>query len=405
MAIINVTLPSILSLAYRPIVFTWESDAADLQYCIVETIIGGARVSATSVQPDLGTADEFTFNASSVAQNNLDFTLKTLGSSGVLTGDTGYGELSIKIYEVTESGGLLVTNYDPDDATNTNYDYWSGTSPSDSRNFYNWTESHFDYNNLSTSDYTLNGITKKFLSEAPLVKKIESNVNEFIGIFAHSGLSSQNFRLEILTYDSSNALLNTDVISITEWDSSYVVGPVNTYLSLGVGTANLIAAGVSLTNVAYYTIQIINNSGDVSELRRFNIEPTCDADVRVHWVNKFGKQEAHTFRGNTRHTLSHKASTYQNALGNTYSSDARGITVNQNISTDNFEVFTESIGQGTYDFLASMLVTKQAWIEDNGSYYPIIIDNGTKFIRDEEDIAVQFVLSYSYANPTKGIKG
>ena len=52
-----------------------------------------------------------------------------------------------------------------------------------------------------------------------------------------------------------------------------------------------------------------------------------------------------------------------------------------------------------------MLVTKQAWIEEDGEYYPIVIEDGTQFIRDEENIPIQFNLSYSYANSTKGIKG
>lgn len=407
MAITAISIPPIISLAYRPVVYRWLSDATDLQYCIIEVILNGARVAASSVQLDLGSSDEFTVNIEDVIKNNLSFTLKTLGSNGVLTGDTGFIEgISIKVYEVTvDVDGLLVTTYDPDDANNTNWDYYFGDSdPIEFRNVYNWTESHYDYNGFLYTDYLLNSTSGKFLSEAPLVKNIESGVNEFIGLLYYDGVAAKNYKLEVLTYDISDSVLNTDYIDITEWDGSYTIIPDNTYLSIAIGTDNLINQGISLTNVAYYTIQVINDDGDVSELRRFNIVEACNAPVRVHWINKYGKQDTYTFTGNKSESLTHKASTYYKALGD-YSSEKRGSTVNQNISTSNFTAFTKSIGQDTYNFIASMLVTKQAWIEEDGEYYPIVIEDGTQFIRDEENIPIQFNLSYSYANSTKGIKG
>ncbi len=77
----------------------------------------------------------------------------------------------------------------------------------------------------------------------------------------------------------------------------------------------------------------------------------------------------------------------------------------QNISNTSFEIFTDSIGRNDYEFLASMLTNKNAFIEDNGSYYPIIIENGSKLIRNEKNVPLQFKLVYSFANDTKGLRG
>ena len=181
--------------------------------------------------------------------------------------------------------------------------------------------------------------------------------------------TTRDFKLEVLTYNNANALLNSDYINVTDWNTVYDINSylTKTYLSIGVGTSNLINEGISLTNVSYYTVQLKEGSNVSSELRRFNISNVCDGDVRIHWSNNFGKQDSYTFKGNKIETLNHKAKTYLKAIGNTYSSEKRGSTVMQNISNTSFEIFTESINKNDYEFLASMLINKNAFIEDNGS--------------------------------------
>ena len=393
----NNLIPQIIG---QPIAYEFTSNAVDLQYCIVEVLFNSVRFSARSVQPNLGTTDEFYINISEDVEKKLEFSLKAIGSNGVVTGDTNQGLVKIKIYEVTESSGQLVTDYDPDDDNNTNFQSESGTCVC-----INYRDSHFNFNTFDIENYRLNGDTKLFLNETPTQKRIELGQDEFLGILFHSSAPSQNFRAEILTYDSNSALLNTDVISIPEWDFAYGTYPINPYLDIAVGTQNLINEGISLTNVAYYTVQIINNSGDVSEIKRFNIVDSCSYDTRVHWINKYGKQDSYTFKGNKSETLEHKSSTYQKALGNTYNSADRGYNVIQNVSKRSFTASTDSIGQNEYNFLSSMLFNKTAWVEINNAYFPIIIEDETTFIRDERNAPIQFVLNYSFANKDKGLRG
>ena len=402
MAITSTGSPSSQNLAYRPIVYTFDSDDATVQYCIVEVLIDDVRVSASSVQPDLNTTDEFTFDASDICKDNLDFTLNTLGSNGVISNTTGVKELKIKVYEVLLNAvtGLLDTEYLPSDDSNTNYDYISTVVL-----VYNWFEDQLGYNGFSFSDYQLNGTTKKFLTDSPSIKDIELLSDEFIGLLWKSSDTGKNYKLEVLTYNSANALLNTDLIAITEWDTAYGLIPNNTYIDIPVGTANLIAEGISLTNVAYYTIQVINDDGDKSEVKRFNIVDSCTPDTRIHWVNKYGKQDSYTFKGNVIESKEYDSKTFQKAKGITYSSESRGITSIQNVYNSNFTVYSKSIGRETRNFLLGLVDNNNAWVEIDDSYYPIIIDNGTKLVRDEMGMPFQFVLSYSFANPSKGLKG
>ena len=402
MAITTISIPSGINIAYRPIVYTWSSSASNLKYCIAEVLVNSVRVSAISVQLDAGSSANFTLDVSGVCQSNLDFDLQAINSSGVITPVNSQKTIQLKLYEVTENPltGVLVTDYDPSDANNSSYQYFSTPAL-----VVNWIVSHLDYATFNLSDYFLTSSTKKFLTDSPIRKSIELDTDEFIGILQHAGVAGKNFKLEILTYDSSDALLNTDYINIPEWDSTYVTLPNNTYKTLAIGTKNLINSGVSLTNVAYYTIQVINDDGDMSETKRYDIVDSCTQDVRIHWVNNYGKQDSYTFKGNVQEELKHKATTYNQPLGLTYSSDARGVSVLQNTSNSSFNAYSKSMGRDDYHWLSSILTNKMAFVEINNNYFPIIIEDGTILKTDEKDMPMQFVLNYIFANGTKGISG
>ena len=384
------------------IIYRFSSDASDLVSCIVEVLVDGSRVAALNVQIDKGTSDEFTVVLNEVVQNYLDFKLYTTDLSTYDATDTGVNQYNIKIYEVTQPASVLVTDYDPDDANNTNYTYYDNIT----RNVINATFDTIQQNSFNATDYQLTANTKKFLNDTPAAKNIELSQSEYLGALWYDGTASQAFKVEILTYDSSDALLNTDYINITDWDAGYAAQNFTFYyITIPVGTSNLIAAGISLTNVAYYTVRIINNSGDVSELKRFNIVGSCTYDVRIHWQNKYGKRDSYTFKGNKQESLDHKASTFIKAKGITYTSDARGVSIMQNTLNNTFTAYSKSIGRDEYHWLSDMLINKRAWVEIDGDYYPIIIEDGTFFKTDERDMPIQFVLNYSFANSTKGIKG
>lgn len=402
MAITTISIPSGMNLAYRPIVYKWSSSASNLKYCIAEVLVNSVRVSAISVQLDAGSSANFTLDVSGVCQSNLSFDLQAINSSGVITPVNSQKTITLKLYEVTEnpSTGVLVTDYDPSDANNSSYQYLSTPAL-----VVNWIVSHFDYATFNQPDYILTSSTKKFLTDSPIRKSIELDTDEFIGILQHAGVAGKNFKLEILTYDSSDALLNTDYINIPEWNSAYVTLPNNTYKTLAIGTKNLINSGVSLTNVAYYTIQVINDDGDMSETKIYDIVDSCSQDVRIHWVNNYGKQDSYTFKGNVQEELKHKATTYNQPLGLTYSSEARGVSVLQNTSNTSFNAYSKSMGRDDYHWLSSILTNKMAFVEINNNYFPIIIEDGTILKTDEKDMPIQFVLNYSFANATKGIRG
>tara|TARA_Y100000004_G_scaffold115991_1_gene130307 strand:+ start:1267 stop:2487 length:1221 start_codon:yes stop_codon:yes gene_type:complete len=397
----NPTIP-FLGYGENKIKYNFTSNTATIVSCIVEVLINSVRVAAVSVQPNKGTTDEFTLAVNDILQTHLDFKLYTTALSTYDIDADGAKTFTVKVYEVTENvDGTLSTNYDPDDANNPDFD----ATITNASTVINWTLDTIGHSSLTITDYQLTANDKKFLNDTPSVKDIELSQSEYLGALYYNGTASQAFKIEILTYDSSDSLLNTDYINITDWDGAASSNVPNPYLTIPVGTSNLIAAGVSLTNVAYYTVRIINNGGDVSELKRFNIVGACTHDVRIHWQNKYGKRDSYTFKGNKQESLEHEASTFMKAKGLTYSSDARGVSVMQNTLNSTFTAYSKSIGRTEYHWLCDMLINKRAWVEIDGNYFPIIIENGTFFKTDERDMPIQFVLNYSFANPTKGIRG
>lgn len=408
MAITANSTPDTPSLVYRPVVFELESDDADINSLIIEVFVSTDafvtedRVGAFSVSPDLGTTDTFTFDIKGYLIKNSTYLLKTLGSSTVLD-DADNIQYNIKAYEVLLDPvtGLLSTNYDPDNDNNLSYDYLSSNAAG-----FNWREGHFDLASFTKTDYQMQSVSSKFLSEAPLVKDIELGQNEFLGMaWAVSSGGSKNWDIDILTYDSSGALLNTDTIAVTQWNVFNVNELVDPYLDVPVGTQNLINAGVSLTNVAYYTIQLTNDDGVKSEIRRYNIVDGCPTDLRVHFINKFGKQDSITLKGNMIEATADRSRTYQKALGLTYDASAFGRATVRNTRTKNFSAFSKTIGRDVLEFANTMRLNNMAWIEVDGNYFSILIEDTSEVIVNEDSMPVQFRLDYSLANQEKGLLG
>lgn len=65
------------------------------------------------------------------------------------------------------------------------------------------------------------------------------------------------------------------------------------------------------------------------------------------------------------------------AKGLVYSTDDGGFRVLQNTLTNSFTVYSKSLSRELYHFLGDMLINKRAFVEIDGSYYPIIMEDGT----------------------------
>ena len=76
MAITLITAPTSPVLAYSPVMFQLNSNNADIVHLIIETVVSydgsvtSIRKSATSIQPNLTTTNEFTFDVEEINISN-----------------------------------------------------------------------------------------------------------------------------------------------------------------------------------------------------------------------------------------------------------------------------------------------------------------------------------------------
>jgi len=95
----------------------------------------------------------------------------------------------------------------------------------------------------------------------------------------------------------------------------------------------------------------------------------------------------------------------QKALSSTYSSSDYGSAIVRNTKVKNFTAYSKTIGRDTLAFAQSMLTNNMAWIEVGGSYFSIIIDDGSGVKVNEHNMPIQFILNFSLANNERGLRG
>jgi hypothetical protein len=143
----------------------------------------------------------------------------------------------------------------------------------------------------------------------------------------------------------------------------------------------------------------------MSEVKTYKIVDSCPSDLRVHFVNKFGKQDSITLKGNQVEGIKYKSTNYTKALSETYSASDYGLAVVQNTVQTSYTAYTKSISKKVLDFANTMLISKMAWIEVGGEYFSIVIEDGSKTVRNNDNMPTQFILNFSLANIQKGHKG
>lgn len=160
-----------------------------------------------------------------------------------------------------------------------------------------------------------NGVSAKFLTPQPN-KKVK------IGDLGWSFILTDTFgdidQMEILTYDSAGALIDTYIVlnNLGAPVSAFLMGVASAPQSLNNITPGLITTGaqpIITADIASYTIQVQNLAGTPStELITMTVEPDCRYDTyRIHFLNKLGGFDAYnfTFRSQPSTKMSRKTYT------------------------------------------------------------------------------------------------
>lgn len=334
-------------------------------------------------------------------------------------------------YEYTNSSGTTIQEFSV--STDVNF------------NFFNSVLQHnAGYSTEDFSDYLLTGGTKKFLTKFPQNfagtglsgQKIQAGQYHTMAFLnGKHYLDSEVTRIRIRTYNSSDTMLATQYVNNTTLNggapfgssiTATQVGGDNTnegLLYFGCGTAQLTQLGVSLTNVAYYTVTALNVNASVSKVYYFTIQ---DADckgfetIRLAFLNSLGAWDYYNFtKKSIRKTQINKTAIKQNygtipylATTNfgdffnydyynqgTYDGGTRAFNVN---AIETIEANTDFITEDEAAILEELFLSPDVYMQTGTTFEPVVI-NETEYIKQTtaNDMLKQYIITVEKGHNTR----
>lgn len=380
MAITSTTPPAIRTIATRPINWEFVSDTANIVRLIIEVWVDNVNntIQTIEINPEPGTVGDFKTDLKAILSNFVSFTLPNIqvtdGVATTLSQTSAFREYGVRVWEVLDDGS---TNYP------VSPDYISGSYFTHNIVL---THKQFTSGEFDLDDYDMTtGVDNKFLTSSPARRTIVKGYDDFLSM--HVTDSTQFFRREY--FDVNDTPLATQDFPIPN-NNSDQYGKSSEFLA----------------NAAYVLVTIVDAGlSAVSETKRFDFIDQCGQDLHIIWENQFGGYDSYTFRGRVVERLRHKSKTFQQPLGAEYTSADRGFNVLENMVEHDFDVYTRSESKELVNWIQSGLINKRAWTQENGLFYPIIIDDGSEIIEDSENPVYKLGLSFKYANDTYGSRG
>lgn len=313
-------------------------------------------------------------------------------------------------------------------------------------NFFNSVLQHSaGYSTEDFSDYLLTGGTKKFLTKFPQNfegtglsgQKIQASQYHTLAFLnGKHYLDSKVTRIRIRTYNNSDTLLATQYVDNTLANGGAPFGSAITanfftqtsnteegLLYFGCGTAQLTQLGVSLTNVAYYTVTALNVNSNVSKVYYFTIQ---DADckgfetIRLAFLNSLGAWDYYNFtKKSIRKTQINKTAIKQNygtipyqatTIGGdifnfdyynqgTYDGGTRTFNVN---AIETIEANTDFIREDEAAILEELFLSPDVYMQTGTTFEPVVI-NETEYIKQTtaNDMLKQYIITIEKGHNTR----
>lgn len=214
---------------------------------------------------------------------------------------------------------------------------------------------YLDWINFDYTQYNLtSGAQKSFLTNSPRTLKIRSGEAASLSLISLNKVAKKAL---ITTYNAAGGVINTyeisnDIYGGTQDAKSrsldFMCGPYN----LNKYAQDESIADIITDSVQSYTVQIRDiDNNTISEVFTFEIDSECSRHemFRLHFLNRWGRFDSFTFKGQHKQTTNFKRSEYQRFTGYTdltgatwaNPSYARGNVV---FDTEETEVYNISTG-------------------------------------------------------------
>tara|TARA_R110002096_G_scaffold172291_3_gene345855 strand:+ start:2376 stop:3545 length:1170 start_codon:yes stop_codon:yes gene_type:complete len=360
--------------------------AVEVKLLVLDTF--GVIVYEASNQPDLGTSDSFTFEINHFLFRQFYETQFPLQASAV---DERFDLVAFqfKFYEVEADGTETGT--------------WIGVTPVEGilkqiTFTHNIAQRFNKINSFDITDYYCDDTgnsTRKFLTSAPLAQNLWLNDVIYESVLKWSstlGIIQQQFVLE--EYDVNDVLLTTTKTSFAN----------RTYFAIiELPYHNTVDVQITNTATAYALtyVEDIVGLAKRSEIRRYNIVSNC-GNVKVEWINEFGKVDYFYFKGEQIKALSTNTSVYEKATPINPTNNDYGNRVFDNELSENWVLYTDSVSQDVIYWLSNMYLSKKVSVYIDGERFPVILNsNKLQYFRDINNIN-QISIPIVFANNVLG---
>lgn len=298
--------PQTLTPVYNDMMFIAGSTLASQQYFkMVVKVYHGGTLLKTLKYDKWPTGDFVQADVHRMLEPSYNFIIDNLA-----LGHTNFqvAHVTLSNYSVTFTEEINNTSISSGMVTATGYAFNA------SLKYLNWINFDYTQYNLTT------GTQKSFLTNAPRTLKIR------IGEAASLSLISLNKEAKkalITTYNASGGVINTYPISNDIYGGTS--DGISRSLDFMCGTHNL--GGTIITDSVHsYTVQILDVANNpISEIFTFEIDRECSRHdmFRLHFLNRWGRFDSFTFKGQHKQTTNFKRSEYQRFTGYT---DLTGLT-------------------------------------------------------------------------------
>ncbi len=165
-------------------------------------------------------------------------------------------------------------------------------------------------------------------------------------------------------------------------------------------------------NLAYYTINIFDNSGDyITKTYRFDIaECSRYTPIQLAWVNALGAWDYYTFELAHTEKLNIQRETFRKPYGNwgagasyTYSQYESGDTIYKIEADKQYTVNSDWLNDLDFEWLQELLMSKEVqFVNENGDFTPVIItDTDYEFKQDVNNKLNNLQLTFKLAHKIK----
>jgi len=267
----------------------------------------------------------------------------------------------------------------------------------------------------------------QWLTNMPTRLKTRAGEYQTAAILASDfrGAVSTSLRYSITFYEADGTQISTaNITRLTIGMANFVAtkSAVNAgvlYQFIPIGYQNLEDQSFNTSirpstqaNLAYYTINIFDNSGDyITKTYRFDIADCSKyTPIQLAWVNALGAWDYYTFELAHTEKLNIQRETFRKPYGNwgagasyTYSQYESGDTIYKIEADKQYTVNSDWLNDSDFEWLQELLMSKEVqFVNENGDFTPVIItDTDYEFKQDVNNKLNNLQLTFKLAHKIK----